>query len=619
MAQLNSFGLALEPASVYEDALIRGSRRAGGEPGPAYFQNYATYTIDARLDPERRLVQGQARIRYTNDSPDTLHQLVFRMYQDMYQPGFRGDYRLPQSARTEGVVLDGLALRGDSVALAGPSSPVSRRGTNMYLRLDPPLAPGAEISCGLAWHFTVSKRAIRMGQYEDNAWFIAYWYPQLAVYDDLHGWDTLNYTGQAEFYNDFNDFDVRLTLPDSMLLWATGTWQNAPDILAEPYLSRWRAAASADTVIHIVDEASYRDGPSPTRPSAGGWHTWHFQARQVPDFAFGASDYYYWDGTSAVIDSQGRRARIQAVYRPQSQDFYQVALHAKAAVEDLSWQLPGVPYPYPVMTVFNGDAAGGGGMEFPMIVNDGASSSEGASFSLTYHEIAHTYFPFLMGINERRYAWMDEGWAQVLPEDQMIARGYDNAPLMLTALIYARYAASGQTAPLMTPAYQLDGASYAVSAYYHPATAYYVLRHYLGDSLFRACLQTYIARWRGRHPHPEDFFATFEAVAGQDLDWFWQPWFFTARVPDLKLKVDTQGRKATFTVTNPSGLPLPILLRYTLRDGTEGSYTVRADYWQAGVKEWTVTEKLSDRLSQAILGAPFVPDARPADNEFGRK
>ncbi|RMG67565.1 MAG: M1 family peptidase [Bacteroidetes bacterium] len=619
LAQPNSFDPTIEPAAIFEQAVAKGSRTREGLPGLNYFQNRASYAIQAQLDPVHREVRAQAEIQYVNQSPDTLHQLVFRMYQDMYKPGFRGDYRLPQSARTQGVVLEGLRLRDDSVLLAGPSSPVSRRGTNMYLQLDPPLAPGETVSCGLAWYFTVSKRAIRMGQYEDNAWFIAYWYPQVAVYDDLYGWDTLSYTGQAEFYNDFNDFDLQITVPDTMLVWATGTWENADEILTEPYLGRWQAAASSDTVIQILNRDSYASGRSFLRPSASGTHTFRFRAKGVPDVAFGASDYYFWDGCSAVVDEKGRRARVQAVYRPASQDFYQVAAHAKAAVEDLSWQLPGVPYPYPVMTVFNGESFGGGGMEFPMIVNDGSSSNEANAFSLTYHEIAHTYFPFLMGINERRYAWMDEGWATMLPEDQMMARGYSGSAMMLNAMIYARYAGGGQTAALMTPAYQLGDAAYSVSAYYHPATAYYVLRHYLGDSLFRVALQTYIQRWRGRHPHPQDFFATFDQVAGQDLGWFWRPWFFETKVPDLKLDVKAKRRKVTFTVQNAGGLPLPILLRYTLKDGTDGSITVPADYWQPGVTSWSETRKLSGRLQKADLGAPFVPDAHTRDNYFGKE
>jgi hypothetical protein len=456
------------------------------------------------------------------------------------------------------------------------------------------------------------KTHIREGVYGESSFFIAYWYPQIAVYDDVDGWDTYNYTGTQEFYNDFSNFDVEITMPDEYLVWATGTLQNPEQLLEKEYASRYASAKTSDEILKIVTQADRKKGnitPGKNR------QTWKFKADNVPDFAFATSNTYIWDATSVVVDEKnGRRTLIQALYNPAAKDFYEVARYGRESVKYFSTELPGVPFPYPHISVFNGS----GGMEFPMMVNDGSFNLSGAA-EVTAHEIAHTYFPFYMGINERKYAWMDEGWAQMLPNEMKLAlRPGDSksfSPQTYNAQILSNFAGHELDMPLMVPSVLLRGTSYGYASYYKPAVAYALLKDMLGNDVFTKTLQEYMNRWHGKHPIPYDFFYTFNDVLQQELNWFWKPWFFEMGYPDLAIKdVRLEDKKVKISIERIGNLPLPVHLTVTFTDNTKETIKEPMKSWSTGAKEIILEREFVKAVKKVELGSNLVPDVKPENN-----
>ncbi|MEM8889777.1 MAG: M1 family metallopeptidase [Bacteroidota bacterium] len=604
-------------ADVYKQAIEKGSRTKDGKPGPKYFQNRSDYQIKARLEPSSRTLSGTVQIQYQNNSPDALDQIVLRLYQDMYKRGFDSDDQIAEEDQTDGVEISRVVLNGKSLGLEAGNSPVSRKGTNMFIKLEEALQSRGKLNLEIDWSFHIpSKTHVRMGEYGEGSYFIAYWFPQVAVYDDLFGWDVLDYTGTQEFYNDFGDFEVEISIPDDYVIWATGVLQNAEDLLTKDYYQKYQQAFTSDEVIHIVGKEDYEAGRQITQKGMDGYNSWIFKADFVPDFAFAAANFYHWDAASSVVDESGRRVYVDACYKPQAKDFPEVAGYARDIIHDLSMRSPGVAYPYPKMTIYQGDF-GGGGMEYPMMVNDASTFSPGFAFSLTYHEIAHTYFPFYMGINERRYAWMDEGWASFFPEDMMVSRGFSRKPMGMNIQGFTSFAGGANAKPLMAESVDLQGMSYGVNSYFHPATAYYLLRDLLGEELFLKTLRGYMNRWNGKHPNPYDFFYSFNDLSGQNLDWFWKPWFFETGRPDLKLNVKSvKKKKMHVVVENVGDLPLPIYLTVRFADNTTEVIRETAAIWKDGEKRFTINQKFDKKIKSIKLGENWIPDKTSKNNSY---
>jgi hypothetical protein len=609
LAQQGDLYIPLEVQTAYR----KGTRSADGTPGRNYWQNKSDYRIRVTMEPATRTVRGQETVAYTNNSPDTLRQLVVRLYPDIFKKGNIRDEAVDPDDITDGVNVSAVSINGNKIDLKVRKPTFQRSGTNMIFMLNRPLLPGGKLNLEITWDYTIpAKTHIREGTYGENTFFVAYWYPQIAVYDDVHGWDIFNYTGTQEFYNDFSDFDVEITVPDGFLVWATGVWQNPAEVLQEEYVKRYREATQSAEVVHIVEAKDLRRANITAGKSQ---NVWKFRADNVPDFAFALSNRYLWDATSAVADpATGRRTTVSAVYDPKSDDFTQVARFGRESVAYLSTQLPGVPFPYPNLTVFNGS----GGMEFPMMVNDGSSPDLEDAAEVTAHEIAHTYFPFYMGINERRYAWMDEGWAQFLPNEiPFRKKASDNQTFNVqqgNARYFSLFAGREQEMPMMTPTNLLTGFSYGFASYFRPAMAYAQLQNLLGKEKFKGALQEYIRRWNGKHPIPYDFFYSFNAAAGEDLSWFWKPWFFDKGYPDLGLKVLAEGKKSKIVVEKKGTLPVPVVLKVTYRDGSEETFSETARVWKDGAAEFTLSKTLGKAIRSVVLGNTQIPDVNPEDN-----
>ncbi|MCK9280366.1 MAG: M1 family metallopeptidase [Melioribacteraceae bacterium] len=590
-----------------KSAFNKNTRSLDGKPGNSYWQNRSDYILKAEYNPRTKLLTGHAEIKYHNNSPDTIKQITIRLYQDIYKKGNTRDFALDPRSLNDGVKVSNQKLDNESIPIAN----INRRGTNLFYNLLNPLNPKSEVNISLDWEFNMPiYSGVRMGTYDSVSAFVAYWYPQVSVYDDIDGWDNLNYTGQVEFYNDFGDFDVELTVPKGFVVWATGVLQNPESVLAPAIYEKYKKANQSDSIYHIIKKEDYKNLVTSDNEN----NVWKFKADYVPDFAFATSNHYLWDGSSIIVDNKtGRKTFVDAAYNSNSKDFPLVANIARTTVDMLSNDLPGYPFPYPKITIFNGD----GGMEFPMMVNDGSADGKAGTVHLTSHEISHTYFPFFMGTNERKYAWMDEGWATLLPSriQSKLAPGYD--PISRNAQQYNEFAGSeGDIAPIV-PSFLLNGASYRTASYRRPGEAYNILCELLGEETFKKALNEYISRWNGKHPIPNDFFNTFDNVTGEDLSWFWKPWFFESGYPDLAVtSVIRNEKEQKVIIENKGTMPIPIELKVTFDDGTTETKTQSPAVWKNGMKKYEALFNTSKIIKSVELGSTKYSDTDLKNNSL---
>lgn len=592
-------------------AYEKETRSYDGKPGVNYWINKSDYKIIAEIDPFKKLITGSEDITYYNNSPDTLKKLVIRLYHNVTKPAARRDFQLNKNALTEGILLKELTLNDTKLNL-NDRALVNETSTNIIINLDQKINPGSKINLHISWEDKIPPiPSIRYGSYDSTTMFVAYWYPQISVYDDIDGWDMLDYTGTLEMYNDFNNYDVTLTVPRGFQIWATGVWQNPDEILNEKYLSLYEKAWVSDEVIRIVgkDDLEHK-----TIYKQDKNNSFRFVAENVPDFAFGISDHYLWDATSFVADRKtGRRVYCAAAYKESSEDFVDNAYYAKETLKYFSFEIPGVPFPFPSATVFNG----AGGMEYPMIVNNGSTSSRASTVYLTSHELAHQYMPFFMGTNERKYPFMDEGWAVMLPYDFQERMSEGNLPRLMTIKGYEDFAGNEYELPLTTPSPVISWRSYRISAYNKPAIAYDNLRKMLGDELFLKALREYMYRWNGKHPIPADFFFTFNDVTKMDLNWYWKSWFYDFSFPDLAIeKASVKDNKLKVVIENKGKLPLPVKLQVMLNDVVVKEVFFKADIWEKELSSVQLTiDGISD-FDAIIVGDKSIPDINKIDNVY---
>ncbi len=605
---------AQSPSGLYlfknfEKAYANGTRNADGMPGKNYWQNRSKYQIQVSLDPKKRLVEGAETVVYSNNSPDSLKMLRVKLQHDLYRKGAAHARDIAAKDVTdEGVHLKSLKINGLAVA----EKSQERDGCFLDIKLDKALAGKSSLTLEVEWSFPMptDADATRECVCDATSFFIPYFYPEIAVYDDLHGWADLPYNGLQEFYHDFSDYDVTVTVPAAYAVWATGEWQNPSDILTPGILDKWNRAHRSSDVISIFSEKDLKAGGIFKK---GKKLAYHFLAKDVPDFTFAASDHYNWDATSVVADPKtGRRCFVSAAYKTEAEDFQQVAKIAAEGIHSMATYLPGYPFPYPCMTIFNGND----GMEYPMMVNDATAGPEFV-WNLTVHEVAHTYMPFMMGINEQYYGWMDEGWANFFEEHicdslrhQMPHGGRGG---------YGWSAGSDFDVPPMVPTRFLSGRAFGIQSYSRPQAAYDGLLELLGFQEFRKCLHAYMDTWKGKHPGPYDFFNTFSRVSGQNLDWYWKPWFFEYGHPDLGIKTvdnDAPELRPVVVVERAGTLPVPINLEVKYEDGGIEKFSRSAEVWKTGETTVRIVCPPGKKVVSAKIGGPGVPDGRSENNRW---
>lgn len=630
------------PPPQFERAIANGTRTRSGAPGPNYWQNTADYDLRARLDTEAEAITASGTITYTNHSPDALDVLVLKLRQNVHAPGVP---RNRPVAVTGGLTLSRLAVNGQAVAdvsveetpgsYSGRAEPGTYviQGTVLTLGLPEPLAPGETATLEVDWSYPVPPATGTYRQGTDGeVFYIGYWYPQVAVYDDVYGWHTDPYLGMGEHYMDYGDYTVAFDAPADMLVWGTGALANPEEVLTARTRQRLAEALSGDDVVPVVTEA---ERGTALQPGTGGRLVWRFEADDVRDVAFSASSAYVWDATHADVDQDGdgtpEAVLINAFYRPGTAAWERSAEFARFSIEDLSTML--WPYPWPHMTAVEGLI--GGGMEYPMMTLIGGDRTDPSLFSVTYHEIAHMWFPMMVGTNEKAFTWMDEGltsfntnegidafWDGSSSDRQRIEAWGRNrqAHYRLAGTGYAvppmrhndRYPIGGGTGQVDP----VGGAARGVASYSTPAVMLHALEGLYGEDAFFSAFREYGRRWRNQHPYPYDLFNTFENQLGADLDWLWTPTLFETWTVDQAVAEVTEGDGGTVVVrVEDLGLaPMPTPVRVTYADGRTADQTVPVETWLEGAREATLTFPAGDVRRVEIDPDTFVLDVDRTNN-----
>jgi hypothetical protein len=598
-------------------------RTAAGAPGPAYWQQRADYVIRATLDTVANTVTGSERITYHNNSPDTLRYLWLQLDQNLFARTSRGAFVFGSGPRTApgpdgGITLTRVALgsQPDAQGRARATATPLRHevvGTMMRVDMPRPLVSGARVVLELEWSFQFPSDPSRMGMEVvdgGTVYEVAQWYPRMAVYDDVEGWNTDQYYGQGEFHLEFGSFDVSLTLPANMLVAATGTLRNAEAVLTAGQRARLAVARASDTTVAVRSKAEIADPASRPRP-AGGRLTWRFTADSVRDFAWAAARHFIWDAARA----NGGRTLAMSFYPPSADSIWKESTqYVKFAVENYSRWLP---YPYPVAINVNGIE---GGMEYPMIVFCHNRVNAGALFSVTDHEIGHTWFPMIVSNNERLYPWMDEGfntfqnyynWEKKFPGEFNRRANLD---------LYLQFVRSGAEQPAMTPADRIAGLGQV--AYNKPGLGLRLLRdRILGPERFDRAFVEYVRRWAYRHPTPADFFRTMEDGTGEDLSWFWRGWFYTTGTLDQAVDsvavADSAGLVTSRVYLRNAGeLVMPVDLELSAADGTKERMPLPVEIWFGGPSY--LLELHGRRVASVSIDPDNAfPDVRRDNNAWG--
>jgi len=603
----------------YQRAVDRGWRADDGSPGHSYWQQWMSYDIDAELDPETGVLEGTARIRYANNAPATLRVLYVYLLQNLHK---EGSPRSGTEEITGGVTLT--SVYADSIEMSegdladGPGYEID--GTLMTLRPDVPLEEGDTLQLDFSWEVTLPQNGSgRMGHSDREVYFVAYWFPKMAVFDDLRLWDAEPYLGNAEFYDAFADYTVDLTVPAGWTVMGTGTLTNPDEVFSALTLERLAQAATSDDLVTIAAQGE-RDANAVTAYPDDGMLTYRFEAENVRDFTWTASNVQQWDATSALVpareeDGEDNRVMIHSFWRPERAPLWSEAwLYAKQAIEHHS-RFTGFTYPWPHMTTVEGDDIIDGGMEFPMLTLIGpVEGGEGQTlFNVTSHEIAHMWIPMIVGTNEKRHAWMDEGSTTFLEgaSRMEIWPGVDH--YRVEARSYLQVAAAGLEQSMMRHAdWYEPGPGYGIASYPKPSALLVALRELIGETVFEEAYQAFISEWAFKYPTPWDFFATFERFAEQDLDWFWTSYYFETWSLDHAVgRVESRtGGGGTVVIEDRGFAPFPATVRIRTSTGGTIDEFIPVEHWLDGNTTFEITVP---REAGSVTRVELDPDGYAPD------
>lgn len=593
-----------------KQAYENGTRSMDGKPGKKYWQNKGKYNMTITVTPKTKLVEGTETIVYTNNSPDTLKQVTIRFVNNIHKPEApRADYA-SKDFLTRGLIISSFAVDGKKLKVDGRDW-----GTTGDVPLPGVLLPGKSATFAIDWNYPLSKESGREGQIDSNTFFVAYAFPRISVYDDYNGWDKIPHMDRVEFYNDFNDYQLAVKAPKNYVVWATGDLKNPDEVLQTKYSERLEKSYLSDEVTAIATADEILKG-NVTKQNT--WNTWKFSADHITDVTFSLSNHYNWDAGSVIVDGKlKRRASVQSAYSTAAKDFSHAVEWGKQALSWFSNNWPGVAYPFSKMTAVQGYAD----MEYPMMVNDSSTPDLEFTQFVLNHEIAHTYFPFYMGTNETRYAHMDEGWATTLEyligQDQLGKEKADENYKNFRVKRWIYDVSTEEDQPVISLSTQVSGSGYGNNAYVKPSLAYLALKDMFGDNDFKKYLQAYMERWNGKHPIPWDFFYTMNDVSNQDLNWYWNSWFFSNNYIDLKIeKVAIKGSGYTVLLKNVGGFAVPFDVKITYADGTKKVIHQTPAIWKANQKSATVQFSGAKGVTAIVIDGGIFMDATPGDNNW---
>ena len=617
----------ITPPGNYQLAVQQGTRSATGEPGLNYWVQETDYVLNARIFPLSGLLDGSGAITYTNHSPATHSRLYMEITQNFHQPGVR---RAEAAEITGGMIIRRVAVQGEEL----PSGPVPEgphyqiSGTNMILTLPQPIASGETVEIDIEWRFNIPSVGAggRMGRNQDNLLFLAYWYPTMAVYDDVAGWHTEAFTGVSEFYHGFADYDITVEVPAGWVVASTGELQNPEEVLAPHILDRFNAAWESDGVLQVIGPDDF--GEVGTATTDDGLLRWHFVAENVRDAAFSATKQSIWEaGRTSVGDRDGDGeedfARINTFYREEAPLWANVTEYQQHAIRYHS-RNTGFAYPWPHMTAVEGAGIIGGGMEYPMmtLIGDYNARGDSALYNVTAHELAHMWIPMVVGTNERKFGWMDEGFTTFHENDARMDYHPGLNHYLRDQQIYAAVARQRSEGAMMRhSSYHATPIAFTIASYMKPATMLAALRGVLGDDVFYEATRTFIAEWAYKHPYPWDFFNTFERVSGRDLDWFWRSWYYETWTLDQAIEeVSVDGIETTITVRDNGLAPMPVLLGIELASGEVMGRLIPVTAWLNGATTASFTLVTESPIVRVVIDPENIfPDVDISNNGWNQE
>ena len=551
-------------------------RTASGAPGHQYWQNTADYTMDIRLDDENQRVYGTEEITYNNASPDVLEYLWVQLDQNMRSPESM-TYEIQQGNLKDGVGLNEYfnmfhtfpgGFNIDHVKDAsGADYSVKVNHTMMRIDLAKPLKAGESVKVNIKWWYNINDRMEIGGRSgyeyfkeEDNYLYtIAQFFPRMAVYSDVTGWQNKQFLGRGEFTLPFGDYDVKLTVPSDMVVGATGEIQNTDEVLTAAQKARLEKAKTSDTPVIIVTQ---EEAIANEKSRATDTKMWHFKAENVRDYGWCASRKFIWDAQG--VQFSDRTVMAMSLYPKEGNPMWEM-YSTKAIVLTLkTYSKFTFDYPYPVAYSINGKSIG---MEYPMICFNGGRTDAEGKFSdevkyrtilVIIHEVGHNYFPMIINSDERQWTWMDEGlntFLQYQTEREWTDESGEAFPSRRgPAKLIVPYMGGDKRyiSPIMSNSESIY--QFGNNAYGKPCTALNILREtVMGPELFDHAFKTYANRWMFKHPSPADLFRTMEDASAVDLDWFWRGWFYTSDhcdvamtgVKEFKVNFNTPSEEAT--------------------------------------------------------------------------
>jgi hypothetical protein len=601
-------------------------RSASGEPGPKYWQNRTDYKINCTLDTRLHRVTGEVEIIYTNNSPDNLSFLWLQVDQNIYRSDSRASATTTQAGgRWANAAFTGGNIVKSILVDAGAKSYSPKcfvTDTRMQLWLSEALHGGGGIlKVKMNYQFDIPEYGTdRMGRLKTkNGWIyqVAQWFPRMCVYDDIQGWNTLPYLGAGEFYLEYGDIEFAITAPSDLIVVGSGELQNPQDCLTPEQVSRWNQAKNSDKTVVIRSEREVTNKNSrPNKPAC----TWKFKMQNTRDVAWAASKSFVWDGAKINLPS-GKKSMVISVYPVESiarNGWQRSSEMVKAAIEHYSRKW--FEFPYPVATNVAGIVTG---MEYPGIVFCSFRSIDASLWNVTDHEFGHTWFPMIVGSNERKYPWMDEGFNTFINilSTREFNRGEFNSNYRVDDLTGNIFREESNDVLMTMPDVSQQG-NLTDAAYDKPAMMLYLLRDVVLDSLrFDAAFREYIHRWAFKHPTPWDFFHTMENVSGEDLSWFWRGWVFTNWRLDQAVKnvryIDSDPAKgAEISIMNLDKMVMPVIVEVKEANGKENKINLPVEVWQRG-DTWTFRVPTSSEVTEVILDPDRkLPDYNRTNNRW---
>lgn len=618
--------------NAIRQALEAGTRDSTGTPGANYWQLQTDYTISVRLDPETQTITGEETVLIHNNSTSELSAIVLRLDHNIFRPRVPLGFSVPAET-TEGMVVTGIKVNGQAVDL--DATPARRneeprlaaQGMNQtvaQITLADPIAPGASATLEMAWHTKLpggeGGRGHRMTQrWADTLFQPTQWFPRVAKYDDLRGWDTQVYLGPAEFYNNFGRFDVRIDVPAGWIVSGTGVLQNPEEVLTAAARERLSRVLDSDETITIVGVDEVGPGQA-TAP--GDRLVWHYVAEQVNDFAWATAEKFVWEATRATIPGTGP-VPIHMLYLPGRADRFERAAELTRHALEFYSQL-WAPYPFPQLTLQDGPSAG---MEYPMVIN----SNQGAAD----HEAAHQWWPMMVGTNETWYGWMDEGFNTYMNILSGADRQGIEPVLDGRGQSYGRISGMEDEPPSMWAA-NYGGPMYGYQTYSKTPLMFSMLGGIVGDDEVQRAISEYTHTWAFKHPSPWDFVFFMDDALGQDLGWFWYYWLWTTESVDGSIAgVTTADGVTTVTVRQDGHMPSPVVLEVKFAadgppieamsnakmvDDVTAIVTWPVDVWFAGSRTFEAVLDFGGRSIESVTFDPGgrFPDRDPSDNVWPR-